>query len=65
MVARWEAKVARQLEKIVALQRGARTPSGASSQATPQGWATSGALVHELMNSVWLKSGVCLMPNGE
>ena len=33
---RWEARVARQLEKIVALQRGTRTPGGASSQATPQ-----------------------------
>jgi hypothetical protein len=42
-VARWEARVARQLEKIVALQRGARTPGGASAGATPRGGAPSGA----------------------
>ena len=42
-VARWEARVARQLEKIVALQRGARTPGGASAGPTPRGGAPSGA----------------------
>ncbi len=33
-LARWEGRVARQLEKIVALQRGGRTP-GSASAATP------------------------------
>ena len=33
-LARWEGRVARQLEKIVALQRGGRTPTSASA-ATP------------------------------
>lgn len=32
-LARWEGRVARQLEKIVALQRGSRTPGAASAAA--------------------------------
>ena len=47
MLARWEGKVARQLEKIVTLQRGGRSGSAASLLATPlmgQASAQSGGL---------------------
>ena len=47
MLARWEGKVARQLEKIVTLQRGGRGGSAASLLATPlmgQASALSGKL---------------------
>ena len=54
MLARWEGKVARQLEKIVTLQRGGRGGSAASLLATPlmgQASAQSGGAVHRC----WLR----------
>ena len=56
MLARWEGKVARQLEKIVTLQRGGRGGSAASVLATPlmgQASAQSGGLCIDAGQRQW------------
>lgn len=69
MLARWEAKVARQLEKIVGLQRGvSRTFSTESAPATPfpglpgRLWATSLLLLQ--CHVAWLCSAQVFLSSG-
>ena len=50
-LARWEGRVARQLEKIVALQRGGRTPTSAATPASAAPFrAASGKTAQGFLN---------------